>query len=50
MITMSYNDDLSNYCRRKAYLNNIPAGIDIAETWAPLRSHGVFAGIRYLFK
>ena len=34
----------------KAYLNNIPAGIDIAETWAPLRSHGVFAGIRYLFK
>jgi opacity protein-like surface antigen len=34
----------------KAYLNNIPAGIDIAETWVPLRSHGVFAGIRYLFK
>jgi opacity protein-like surface antigen len=32
----------------KAYLNNIPAGIDIAETWAPLRTHGVFAGIRYL--
>jgi opacity protein-like surface antigen len=34
----------------KAYLNNIPKGIDIAETWAPLRSHGIFAGIRYLFK
>ncbi len=34
----------------KAYLNNIPAGIDIAETWAPLRSHGLFVGIRYLFK
>lgn len=34
----------------KAYLNNIPGGIDIAETWAPLRSHGFFAGIRYLFK
>lgn len=33
----------------KAYLNNIPAGIDIAETWAPLRTHGVFAGVRYLF-
>jgi opacity protein-like surface antigen len=33
----------------KAYLNNVPAGIEIAETWAPLRTHGVFAGIRYLF-
>ncbi len=33
----------------KARLNNIPAGIDIAETWAPLRTQGVFAGIRYLF-
>ncbi len=33
----------------KAFLNNIPAGIDVAETWAPLRTHGVFAGIRYLF-
>jgi opacity protein-like surface antigen len=33
----------------KAYLNNIPTGIDIAETWAPLRTHGVSAGIRYLF-
>lgn len=33
----------------KAYLNNIPAGIDIAETWAPLRTHGFFAGVRYLF-
>lgn len=33
----------------RAYLDNIPAGIDIAETWAPLRTHGAFAGIRYLF-
>jgi len=33
----------------RAYLNNIPAGIDIAETRAPLRSQGLFAGIRYLF-
>ncbi|MBN2438493.1 MAG: porin family protein [Deltaproteobacteria bacterium] len=33
----------------KAYLNNIPGGIDIAETWAPLRTHGVFVGARYLF-
>jgi opacity protein-like surface antigen len=33
----------------KAYLNNIPAGITIAETWAPLRTQGIFAGIRYLF-
>ncbi len=33
----------------KAYINNIPAGIDIAETGAPLRTHGVFAGVRYLF-
>lgn len=32
----------------KAYLNNIPAGIDIASTWAPLRMQGVFAGLRYL--
>jgi opacity protein-like surface antigen len=34
----------------RAYLNNITAGIDIAETWAPLRSHGVFTGFRYLFQ
>ena len=33
----------------RAFLNNIPAGIEIAETWVPLRTHGVFAGIRYLF-
>ena len=33
-----------------AYLNNVPAGIEIARTWAPLRSQGLFAGIRYLFK
>ncbi len=33
----------------KAFLNNIPAGIDIAETWAPLRTHGIFTGLRYLF-
>lgn len=32
----------------RAYLNNIPAGIDIASTWAPLRIQGVFAGLRYL--
>lgn len=32
----------------RAYLNNVPAGIDIASTWAPLRTHGIFAGIRYL--
>jgi opacity protein-like surface antigen len=30
-------------------LNNIPAGLDVAGTWAPLRTQGVFAGIRYLF-
>jgi hypothetical protein len=34
----------------RAYLNNIPAGIDIAETRAPLRSQGFFAGIRYHFR
>lgn len=34
----------------RAYLNNIPSGIDIAETWAPLRTHGVYTGIRYLFE
>ncbi len=33
----------------RAWLNNIPAGITIAETWAPLRTHGFFVGIRYLF-
>jgi opacity protein-like surface antigen len=32
----------------RAYLNNIPAGIDIASTWTPLRVQGVFAGLRYL--
>jgi opacity protein-like surface antigen len=31
------------------YLNNLPAGEAVAETWAPLRTHGIFAGIRYLF-
>lgn len=34
----------------RAHLNNVPAGIEIAGTWAPLRSHGLFAGVRYLFK
>ena len=34
----------------KAYLDTVPAGIDIAETRAPLRTHGVFAGVRYLFE
>jgi opacity protein-like surface antigen len=33
----------------KAFLNHIPSGIDIAETWAPLRTHGIVAGLRYLF-
>lgn len=33
----------------RAYLNNIPAGINIAETWAPLRTQGIFVGIRYFF-
>jgi opacity protein-like surface antigen len=33
----------------RARLNNIPAGIMIAETWAPPRTHGLFTGIRYLF-
>ncbi len=33
----------------RAWLNNIPAGIMIAETRAPLRTHGLFTGIRYLF-
>ena len=32
----------------RAYLNNIPVGIDIASTWAPLRTQGIFAGLRYL--
>jgi hypothetical protein len=32
------------------YLNNLPAGEAVAETWAPLRTHGIFAGIRYLFR
>jgi len=30
-------------------LNNIPAGIDIAGTRAPLRTQGLFAGVRWLF-
>lgn len=34
----------------KAYLNNVPAGVEVAETWAPLRTHGIFTGIRYLFR
>lgn len=34
----------------KAYLDTVPAGIDIAETRAPLRMHGVFAGVRYVFE
>ena len=33
----------------RLYLNNLPAGETAGETWAPLRSHGLFAGIRYLF-
>ncbi len=33
----------------RAFLNNRPDGIEIGETWAPLRTHGIFAGIRYLF-
>lgn len=32
-----------------AWLDTIPAGLLIAETWAPLRTHGLFTGIRYLF-
>ena len=32
----------------RAYLNSIPAGGDIASTWAPLRVQGIFAGLRYL--
>lgn len=32
----------------RAYLNNIPAGINIASTLAPLRTHGIFIGLRYL--
>lgn len=34
----------------RAYMNHVPAGIQIAETWAPLRTHGLFAGLRYLFR
>jgi opacity protein-like surface antigen len=34
----------------KMYLNNLPAGEATAETWAPLPSHGLFAGFRYLFR
>jgi opacity protein-like surface antigen len=30
-------------------LNNIPAGLAVAGTWAPLRTQGLFAGVRYLF-
>ncbi len=33
----------------KMYLDTRPEGVDIAETRAPLRTHGVFAGVRYLF-
>lgn len=31
------------------YLNNVPAGLNMAGTWAPLRTHGIFAAVRYLF-
>ena len=34
----------------KMYLDTVPAGVDIAETRASLRTHGVFAGVRYLFE
>ncbi|MHB8770126.1 MAG: outer membrane protein [Syntrophales bacterium] len=34
----------------RMYLNHIPAGADVDGTWAPLRTHGLFAGVRYLFK
>ncbi len=34
----------------RASLDTVPAGIDIAETRAALRTHGVFAGVRYLFE
>ncbi|MDA8125927.1 MAG: outer membrane beta-barrel protein [Deltaproteobacteria bacterium] len=33
----------------RASANNVPAGFDVDQTWAPLRFQGVFAGIRYLF-
>jgi opacity protein-like surface antigen len=34
----------------RAHLNNIAGGINIGETWAPLRTHGLFAGLRYGFR
>ena len=34
----------------KMFLDTVPAGIDIAETRARLRTHGAFAGVRYLFE
>ena len=33
----------------KAEMNHLPAGIMIGETWAPLRTYGIFVGLRYLF-
>ncbi len=33
----------------KMYLDTRPEGVDIAETRAPLRTHGLFMGVRYLF-
>ena len=33
----------------KMYLDTRPAGVDIAETRSELRTHGLFAGVRYLF-
>jgi len=33
----------------RMYLNTFPAGLDVAGTRAPLRTHGVFAGVRWLF-
>lgn len=34
----------------RASMNHVPAGIQIDETWAPLRTHGLFAGLRYHFR
>jgi hypothetical protein len=31
-------------------MNHVPAGIVIDETRAPLRTHGLFAGLRYHFR
>ncbi len=33
----------------KMYLDTRPEGVDIAETRAQLRTHGLFTGVRYLF-